>query len=79
MSRKRIKWGAIERYCTPARGFTIEGSGGDKVVKGPPLSDSKRNTVRVGHKSCRNKGTEVLECYISQLTRVFGIKREDLE
>ncbi len=80
MGRKRLKWGAVQKYLL-SRGFEIRPSGGDKIIIAP--SDDNpgrtRQTLRIGHTSCSHSGTELLKCYESKLRNVFGINPDEIE
>ena len=78
MGQSRVKWGDVERYCS-RNGYVIKSDGGDKIIQAPKDGKPRsRHTIRIGHTSCRNAGTELLKVYVSQLRKVFGITTEDL-
>ena len=77
MGQPRVKWGDVKLYLE-RNGYEIRHHGGDKIIVGPPSPGSRRQTVRIGHTSSRNAGTELLRVYVSQLKRVFGINIDDL-
>jgi hypothetical protein len=79
MGQQRLKWGQIERYLKH-HGYEIRSQGGDKIIVAPPGNGGQRtrNTLRIGHTSCRSAGTEVLKVYVSKLRNVFGISFDDI-
>ena len=81
MSQPRVKWSHAKRFFE-SHGFTLRHRGGDVGVDAPdgwpyPVG-SGRHTVRIGHTSCSNKGSEVRECYVSRFKSAFGVTRKQL-
>jgi hypothetical protein len=78
MAQPRVKWGQVRRYFE-RRGYTIRERGGDKIIVAPKgEAGVLRNTLRIGHTSTRNDGTELLRCYTSAIERVFGVSIDDI-
>lgn len=80
MSSRAVKWSDVKRFFL-SRGYVIEGSGGDKIIKAPketPKKPRTRNQVRIGHKCCNKPGDQIYECYLSSLKRAFSVTREDI-
>ncbi|HLL89738.1 MAG TPA: hypothetical protein VK324_10560 [Tepidisphaeraceae bacterium] len=79
MSQPTVKWGQLER-CLIRRGFTIEGRGGDKVIKAPKDGDRTRSRQQlyIGHTSCGKAGSQVLPVYLSKVKNLFGITIDDI-
>lgn len=78
MGQPRLTWGQVKRYFTD-RGYEIHDDGGDKIIVAPKDGKPRaRQTVRLGHTSTRNAGTEILKCYESKLRHAFGINPKDI-
>ena len=79
MSRRRPKWGQIERYFR-RRNYDIYQDGGDRIIAAPKDNDPTRlrQTVRIGHKFCARSGSQPLGAHLSKIRRAFGVTAEDI-
>lgn len=79
MSRPVLKWGDVARYCGQ-HGFTIMGSGGDKIIHAPAGNKAarSRNQLRIGHTSSGHGGTPVMHCYYRKLEQFLGCTLQNI-
>lgn len=80
MPATRPKWGQVEKHVL-SLGYEIRNRGGDRIIVAPKDGNNAgrtRNTLRIGHKSCRNAGTELYPCYASKLRHVFGLDLDEI-
>ena len=79
MSVPRVKWGQAKRYFE-RHNYQIDTDGGDKLIREPKDSTSKRlrKVVRIGHKFCTSYGDELLSCHLSNISRKFGVSWQDI-
>lgn len=73
MGQHRLKWGQVKKYFE-SLGYSVYSDGGDKIISAPSDGkDRSRQTIRIGHTSSKNSGTEVLKCYESKIRHAFNI------
>lgn len=78
MGQPRLKWGQVRAYFA-RHGYEIYDDGGDKIIVAPKDGNLRsRQSVRIGHTSTRNSGTEILKCYESRLRHAFGVDPNDI-
>ena len=78
MGQRRLKWGQARRWFL-RHGYELRYSGGDCIIVAPrDQRPRSRQTVRIGHTSCRSDGTEMLRCYVSAIHRGFGVSLSEL-
>jgi len=78
MGQARLKWGQVEKYFKNL-GYEIHADGGDKIIVAPKDGKPRsRQSVRIGHTSTKNAGTEILKCYESRFRHAFGVDPKDI-
>jgi hypothetical protein len=77
VGQKNPTWPEIRKYLEKHGGFELRVKGGDVMIIGPDIADSRKKAIHtIGHKFNMSRTKPMAKGHMSALQRKFGLTRD---